>query len=146
MALSPADQRVVADMKQRELHLKGRQRATDAILWKLHRDHPEHEYLITVGNGGTWPAARPVDVSPTEVDALVGLAERESIDFTVVGPAVNEVARIAALCRSVERDVLLSQAFAEAAEPDDRAGLVSVGRYALRGVGRAQELYTLEPS
>jgi class 3 adenylate cyclase len=36
----------------------------------------------------------------------------ERLDFTVVGPAVNEVARIAAMCRSVERDVLLSQAFA----------------------------------
>ena len=36
----------------------------------------------------------------------------ERLDFTVVGPAVNEVARIAAMCRSVERDVLLSPAFA----------------------------------
>ena len=35
-----------------------------------------------------------------------------SDDFTVVGPAVNEVARTAAMCRSVERTVLLSQAFA----------------------------------
>jgi RHS repeat-associated protein len=36
----------------------------------------------------------------------------ERLDFTVVGPAVNEVARTAAMCRSVERTVLLSQAFA----------------------------------
>ena len=68
----------------------------------------------------------------------------ERLDFTVVGPAVNEVARIAAMCRSVERDVLLSSAFAAAAHEEDRARLVSVGRYALRGVGRPQELYTLE--
>ena len=68
----------------------------------------------------------------------------ERLDFTVVGPAVNEVARIAAMCRSVERDVLLSPAFAAAAHEEDRARLVSVGRYALRGVGRPQELYTLE--
>ena len=32
----------------------------------------------------------------------------ELLDFTVVGPAVNEVARIAAMCRSAERNVLLS--------------------------------------
>lgn len=57
-----------------------------ALLWKLHRDHPEHEYLITVGNGGTSPPARAVDVSPTDVDALVELAEHEPVDFTVVGP------------------------------------------------------------
>ena len=32
----------------------------------------------------------------------------ERLDFTVIGPAVNEASRIAAMCRSVERDVLLS--------------------------------------
>ena len=68
----------------------------------------------------------------------------ERLDFTVVGPAVNEVARIASLCRSVERDVLLSQAFANAVGLE-RCQLVSVGRYALRGVERPQELFTLDP-
>ena len=67
----------------------------------------------------------------------------ERLDFTVVGPAVNEVARIAAMCRSVERDVLFSAAFQAEAAAEDRARMVSVGRYALRGVGRPQELYTL---
>jgi adenylate cyclase len=57
---------------------------------------------------------------------------------------VNEASRIAALCRAVERGVLLSQAFVAAADPEDRGRFVSVGRYALRGVGRAQELFTLE--
>jgi adenylate cyclase len=70
----------------------------------------------------------------------------DRLDFTVVGPAVNEVARIAAMCRSAERGILLSPDFAAAAHPADRARLVSVGRYALRGVGRAQELFTLEPA
>ncbi len=41
-------------------------------------------------------------------------------------------------------DELLSSAFAAAAREEDRAAFVSVGRYALRGVGRAQELFTLE--
>ncbi len=66
------------------------------------------------------------------------------LDFTVVGPAVNEVSRIAAMCRSAERDVLLSAAFVAAAAPADRHRLVSVGRYALRGIARVQELYTLD--
>ena len=69
----------------------------------------------------------------------------ERLDFTVVGPAVNEVARIAAMCRSVERGVLLSQAFAEAMDRLERGRLVSVGRYALRGVEHPQELFTLDP-
>lgn len=68
----------------------------------------------------------------------------DRLDFTVVGPAVNEVSRIAAMCRSAERDVLFSAAFAAAADPADRHRLVSVGRYALRGIARAQELYTLD--
>jgi len=72
----------------------------------------------------------------------VGSIDR--LDFTVVGPAVNEVSRIAAMCRSAERDVLLSAASVAAARPADRHRLVSVGRYALRGIAQAQELYTLE--
>jgi adenylate cyclase len=68
----------------------------------------------------------------------------DRLDFTVVGPAVNEASRIAAMCRSLDQDVLLSSAFAQAAGPS-RQRLVSVGRYALRGVQRPQELYTLDP-
>ena len=67
----------------------------------------------------------------------------DRLDFTVVGPAVNETSRIAGMCRSLDQDVLLSPAFAEAAGPS-RGRLVSVGRYALRGVRRPQELYTLD--
>ncbi|MFI4999505.1 MAG: adenylate/guanylate cyclase domain-containing protein [Reyranellales bacterium] len=69
----------------------------------------------------------------------------DRLDFTVVGPAVNETSRIASMCRSVDRPVLISSAFAEALPVDKRADLVSVGRFALRGVGRAQELFTLDP-
>ena len=73
------------------------------------------------------------------------VGSQERLDFTVVGPAVNEVARIAAMCRSADREVLLSQAFAEAMARLERGRLVSVGRYALRGVERPQELFTLDP-
>ena len=48
------------------------------------------------------------------------------------------------MCRSLDQHVLLSSAFAEAAG-SSRQRLVSVGRYALRGVQRPQELYTLDP-
>jgi len=68
----------------------------------------------------------------------------DRLDFTVVGPAVNEASRVAAMCRAAEREVLLSAAFAAAAREEDRAGFVSVGRYALRGVARPQELFTLD--
>jgi adenylate cyclase len=74
------------------------------------------------------------------------IGSKDRLDFTVVGPAVNEVSRIAAMCRSAERNVLLSAAFVEAVGGSERPRLVSVGRYALRGVERPQELFTLTPA
>jgi adenylate cyclase len=71
------------------------------------------------------------------------IGSKERLDFTIVGPAVNEVSRIASMCRSVDQPLLVSSAFA-AALSVSRTRLVSVGRYALRGVSRAQDLFTLE--
>ena len=72
------------------------------------------------------------------------IGSRGRLDFTVVGPAVNEAARICAMCRGLERDVVVSAAFA-AASGSSRDRLVSLGRYALRGVRRPQELFTPDP-
>ncbi len=71
------------------------------------------------------------------------IGSKERLDFTVVGPAVNEVSRIAAMCRSVDQPILVSAAFAESCAEQQRA-FASVGRFALRGVGKPQELFTLD--
>jgi adenylate cyclase len=71
------------------------------------------------------------------------VGSRERLDFTVIGPAVNEVSRIQAMSRSLDQPILVSASFA-AACGDQRARLVSLGRYALRGVERPQELFTLD--
>jgi adenylate cyclase len=81
----------------------------------------------------------------------IGSAER--LDFTVIGPAVNEATRIMALCSSVRRPLLLSARFAETLSGPNLFGgitpagedlpLASVGRFALKGVTEAQHLYTL---
>ncbi len=72
------------------------------------------------------------------------IGSESRLDFTVVGPAVNEVSRIATLCRSADRAVLLSADFKAAAPVQAQDHIVSVGRYALRGIAKAQELFTLD--
>lgn len=67
----------------------------------------------------------------------IGAPDR--LDFTVIGPAVNQTARIEALCRTLDRPVLMSQRIAAAAESE----LVSLGFHALRGVREPQEIFTL---
>jgi adenylate cyclase len=71
------------------------------------------------------------------------IGSKERLDFTVVGPAVNEVSRIAAMCRSVDQPILMSSDFA-ASVAGERRAFSSVGRFALRGVGKPQELFTLD--
>jgi len=73
------------------------------------------------------------------------VGSKDRLDFTVIGPAVNEVSRILALSRSVEQDVLISASFVDALGSDLRQRLVSVGRCALAGVAQPQELFTPEP-
>jgi adenylate cyclase len=70
----------------------------------------------------------------------------DRLDFTVVGPAVNEVSRIASMCRSVDREFLVSAAFRDGLDAAGQHFLVSTGRFALRGIERAQDLYTLDPA
>jgi adenylate cyclase len=70
----------------------------------------------------------------------------DRLDFTVVGPAVNEVSRISSMCRSVDRELLVSAAFRDGLDAAGQHYLVSTGRFALRGIGRAQDLYTLDPA
>ena len=49
------------------------------------------------------------------------------------------------MCRSVDRELLASSDFRAGLDPAGRRYLVSTGRFALRGIGRAQDLYTLDP-
>lgn len=74
----------------------------------------------------------------------IGSAER--LDFTVVGPAVNEVSRIAGMAKAVDKDTIISSAFHGLTSDACDKRLVSLGRYALRGVRQPQELFTLDPA
>jgi adenylate cyclase len=69
----------------------------------------------------------------------VGAVDR--LDFTVIGPAVNEVARIETLCEPLGRKVLVSAELAAAVGSSHR--LESLGTHTLRGVGEPREIYGL---
>jgi len=71
------------------------------------------------------------------------LGSPRRLDFTVLGSAVNVAGRMEALCGSLDQRVIVSWAFAEAAG-DARNMLVSLGRYAMKGIAQPQELFTLE--
>jgi adenylate cyclase len=114
----------------------------------LRAEHLFRKNLVTLN------ARRAADGRPT-TSAYIGLhvgevfygniGSEDRLDFTVVGPTVNEVSRIASMSRSVDRELLASAEFYTGLDATGRRYLVSTGRYALRGIGRAQDLYTLDP-
>ena len=97
-------------------------------LAEVNRDHPEplqvgialHLAHVVYGN--------------------IGAPER--LDFTVIGKAVNEAARMEALCRSLDRQILTSASFARSCTCKP---LVSLGRHRLRGLAKPREIFTLAP-
>ncbi|MEL6242116.1 MAG: adenylate/guanylate cyclase domain-containing protein [Pseudomonadota bacterium] len=64
------------------------------------------------------------------------------LDFTVIGPAVNQTARILDFCSQLGRPLILSEKVAKSATRETDQ-IVSLGRYMLRGVSKPQELFTL---
>src|SRR5260370_5681972 len=99
-------------------------------------------------------ARRSADGRPT-TSAYVGLhvgevfygniGSEDRLDFTVVGPAVHEVSRIASMCRSGDRELFASLDFPPRLNTQGRGFLGSTGRFPLPGIGRAPDLFTLDP-
>jgi len=94
-------------------------------------------------------AARGAPVAAVDLalhlgDVLYGnVGATDRLDFTVIGPAINEVARIEALCEPLGRAVLASAEFVAAAS-DCSGRLESLGRRALRGVRQEKEIFALD--
>ncbi|TDR85233.1 adenylate/guanylate cyclase domain-containing protein [Enterovirga rhinocerotis] len=70
----------------------------------------------------------------------IGAASR--LEFTAIGPAVNEAARLEGLCGQLDRAILMSESFARACS----APATSVGRFELRGVSGIREVFAPEAS
>jgi adenylate cyclase len=67
----------------------------------------------------------------------IGVPER--LEFTVIGAAANEAARVESMTKELKQPVLTSAAFAAAyGKP-----LVTLGKYPLKGLEGEHELFTL---
>jgi adenylate cyclase len=85
-----------------------------------------------------------VDLALHLGEALYGnVGATDRLDFTVIGPAINEVARIEALCEPLGRAVLVSAEFVAGMTAAD-SRLDSLGRHALRGVKEPKEIFALD--
>ena len=97
-------------------------------------------------NGARAEADRPIG----EIDLALHIGEvlygnvgaADRLDFTVIGPAVNEAARIETLCEPLGRKVLVSAEFAAAA--GSCTGLQPLGHHRLRGVRELRAIYGLD--
>jgi adenylate cyclase len=97
-------------------------------------------------NAEEWALSHPplmLDIALHAGEVAYGnIGTPERLDFTVIGPAVNEATRLEGLCKELGRQILISETFAAALTPPLRARLRSLGRRYLRGVKEPREIFT----
>ncbi|WP_019568469.1 phosphoribosylamine--glycine ligase [Thioalkalivibrio sp. ALMg13-2] len=76
-----------------------------ALAWKLAQSPRIERVLVAPGNAGTAREAKceNVEIGVTDIDALLALAEREAVAFTVVGPEAPLVAGVVDAFRAAGR-------------------------------------------
>ncbi len=67
----------------------------------------------------------------------------ERLDFTVIGPAVNEVCRMAAMCSSIKETALASREFIALMPKEQRPAFHDLGSFHLKGVQDQKALFAL---
>lgn len=95
-------------------------------------------------NGKRRAAGKPelkVGIGLNVGDVIFGnIGSADRLDFTVIGRAVNEVSRVESLTRTLNRPILMTEAFADLAARGTR--LESLGFHALPGVSQPSEIFS----
>jgi adenylate cyclase len=118
---------ITADLPQREACKLALAAARDAVA---------RNRAVNANRAGERPLGLDVALHCGEVFyGNVGAPGR--LDFTVIGPAVNEASRMEALAKSIGRNLVMSAEVAGALDTPT----VSLGRHRLRGVERERELF-----
>jgi adenylate cyclase len=108
--------------------------ATEDILAKV------HQFNSAIASAGQ--QALGIDLALHEGEVTYGnVGTTDRLDFTVIGPAVNEASRLEGLCKDLGVPLLISDSFVRAA-PTLRPRLRSLGHHKLRGVRELREVFT----
>lgn len=111
--------------------------ALDAAVDALARTEALHAVRLADGR----PVAA-LDLALHAGDVLYGnVGSDRRLDFTVIGPAVNEAARLESLCSALDVPLVASGRFVDLLDAPER--FRSLGAHALRGVRRPAEVFTL---
>jgi len=98
-------------------------------------------HVLNQGRGIDGAAPLKVGIALHAGRVIFGnIGAKDRLDFTVIGRAVNEVARVEGATKPLERPLLAS---AEFAAHLPQAGLESLGFHALRGIREPRELFGL---
>ena len=91
-----------------------------------------------LSGGSSWAPLR-VGIALHEGEVFFGnIGSAERLDFTVIGPAVNEASRVEALQKTLGRSILITDAVARHLD----LPLDDLGRHTLRGVATPIAVYT----
>lgn len=90
---------------------------------------------------GAWPIKAGFALHAGEV-TFGNVGSRARLDFTLIGPSVNEAFRIEAKSKVIGKAILLSDAFANLV---GHKGVTSLGFHELAGVREPKEIFALAP-
>jgi len=58
------------------------------LVWKLAQSSKAEQIYVAAGNAGTAQIADNLNISPTDIESLVKVAQEKGIELVVVGPEV----------------------------------------------------------